>query len=212
MVDLCRQRTYHIPHYPDQDKLVYEDAAQVHRPKPMTTPPGTPTSPHVAADGTSPSAQGPTPPAGAPGPSSPTGGGTEPAAGAPLRRAPRLPSFRASAALAAGMLTIGVAVGAAIGPAPSASLAGEQVAPLVLRSIAGVAARSSGAHASTQAIEPPPSAPQATPASGGAGASTPPRSPSRKHRRARACLRLRARTCPQLQRRPFPRRRPAALT
>ncbi len=64
-----------------------------------------------------------------------------PVATTPYRRAPRLPSLRASAALAAGMLAIGVAIGAAIGPAPSASFAGQNIAPLVLPSIAALSAR-----------------------------------------------------------------------
>ncbi len=137
----------------------------------MTTPPDTPTPPNVAADGGPPTAEGPTSPAGTTGAGSPTGNGAQPVAAAPLQRAPRLPSLRASAALAAGMLAIGVAVGAAIGPAPSASFAGERVAPLVLRSIAALAATGSGAHASTAAVEPPPIAPQATPASSSASTS-----------------------------------------
>jgi hypothetical protein len=137
----------------------------------MTTPPDTPTSPDVAAHGTSPPAQGPTSPAGATGPGSPTGDGTQPIAAAPFRRAPRLPSLRASAALAAGMLAIGVAVGAAIGPAPSASFAGQQMAPLVLRSIAALAATGSGSHAGAAAVAPPPVTPQATPTAN-TGAST----------------------------------------
>ncbi len=136
----------------------------------MTTPPDTPTSPDVAADGTPASAQGPTNPAGATGPGSPTGSDTQPVAAVPLQRAPRLPSLRASAALAAGMLAIGVAVGAAIGPAPSASFAGSPI-PLLAPSIAALAARGSGAHASTAPVAPPPITPQATPASS-AGAST----------------------------------------
>jgi hypothetical protein len=85
-------------------------------------------------------------------------------AATPYRRTPRLPSLRASAALAAGMLAIGVAIGAAIGPAPSASLAGQGIAPLVLPSIAALAARASGDHASPAVVESPPVTPQATPA------------------------------------------------
>jgi hypothetical protein len=128
----------------------------------MTTPPDTPTSPDVAIDGTSPSAHGPTSPAGASGPGSSTGGSTQPTTAAPFQRAPRLPSLRASAALAAGMLAVGVAVGAAIGPAPSASFAGSPV-PMLAPSIAALAAAGSGAHASTAPAEPPPVTPQATP-------------------------------------------------
>jgi hypothetical protein len=66
--------------------------------------------------------------------------------------------------LAAGMLAIGVAVGAAIGPAPSTSFAGERI-PLVLQSIAAVAGGGTPTSAST--VQPPrlmPVTPQATPA------------------------------------------------
>jgi hypothetical protein len=69
------------------------------------------------------------------------------------------------------MLAIGVAVGAAIGPTPETSLAGERV-PLLLQSIAAVAA--GGAHTSTgksaTTVQPPPVTPQATPAVTSAGA------------------------------------------
>jgi hypothetical protein len=146
----------------------------------MTTPPDTPTSPDANADATPAAVGGSASAAGTTGPGSPTGGGAQPVATTPLRRAPRLPSFRASAALAAGMLAIGVAVGAAIGPTPSASLAGEQVAPLVLRSIAALAATGSGAHASTQAVKPPPTRPQATPASSSASTSASAQTPKSK--------------------------------
>jgi hypothetical protein len=85
--------------------------------------------------------------------------------------APHLPSPRVTAALAAGMLAIGVAIGAAIGPTPETSLAGERV-PLLLQSIAAVAA--GGAHTSTgtsaTTVQPPPVTPQATPAVTSAGA------------------------------------------
>jgi hypothetical protein len=79
----------------------------------------------------------------------------------PTRGAPRLPSLRVTAALAAGMLAIGVAVGAAIGPTPETSLAGERI-PLLLQSIAAVAG--GGAHTGTSTAQPPPVTPQATPA------------------------------------------------
>jgi len=148
--------------------------------KPMTNPPDTPTPPEVAAAGGPPSPQGPTSPSGATGPGSPTGSDAQRTAAASLQRAPRLPSLRVSAALATGMLAIGVAVGAAIGPAPSASLAGEQVAPLVLRSIAALTATGPGAHASTAPVELPPVTPQATPASSGASTSSGARTPKSK--------------------------------
>jgi len=75
---------------------------------------------------------------------------------------PRLPSLRVTAALAAGMLALGVAVGAAIGPAPSTSFAGERV-PLLLPSIAALAVAGSD-HTSATTVKPQPATPQATPA------------------------------------------------
>jgi hypothetical protein len=60
------------------------------------------------------------------------------------------------------MLAIGVAVGAAIGPAPSASLAGERI-PMLLPSIAALAAAGADSHASTATVQPPPVARQPTP-------------------------------------------------
>jgi hypothetical protein len=81
--------------------------------------------------------------------------------------APRLPSPRATAMLAAGMLALGVAVGAAIGPGvggASSAFAGERI-PLLLPSLAALAAGSgASASTSTSAVQPPPATPQATPA------------------------------------------------
>jgi hypothetical protein len=85
---------------------------------------------------------------------------------------PRLPSTRVVAALAAGMLALGVAVGAAIGPAPETSLAGERI-PLLLPAIAALTG--GGAHTtstSTAAVHQPPVTPQPTPAASSAGAGT----------------------------------------
>ena len=80
-----------------------------------------------------------------------------------------MPSLRVTAALAAGMLAIGVAVGAAIGPAPETSLAGERI-PLLLPAITALAG--GGAHTGTSAatVQPPPVTPQATPAATSASA------------------------------------------
>ena len=97
----------------------------------------------------------------------------------PPRGAPRLPSTRVAAVLAAGMLALGVAVGAAIGPTPETSLAGERI-PLLLPAIAAIAGGGGGAHATgtstaTTAVPPPSVTPQPTPAaspSTGAGASS----------------------------------------
>ncbi len=132
----------------------------------MTTPPQTPPPPDDDAAGKSSSAHGWPSTAGASGPDSPTGNDPQPiaapVAATPFQRAPRLPSLRASAALAAGMLAIGVAVGAAIGPAPSASFAGSPI-PMPALSIAALAAAGAGAHTSTAPVAPPPVTPQATP-------------------------------------------------
>jgi hypothetical protein len=81
------------------------------------------------------------------------------------------------------MLAIGVAVGAAIGPAPSASFAGAPI-PMLAPSIAALAATGSGAHASTSGAEPPAvkprTTPTAAPASTGASTSTGTHAPKSK--------------------------------
>jgi hypothetical protein len=67
--------------------------------------------------------------------------------------------------LAAGMLVLGVAVGAAIGPGVGGadpSLAGEQI-PLLLPSLVARAVAPNSASTSTTAVQPPPVTPQATP-------------------------------------------------
>jgi len=76
---------------------------------------------------------------------------------------PRLPSSRACAALAAVMLGLGVAAGAAIGPTPESSLAGNTSAlaqrlPLLLAALVG----RSEAHAAATTTTPAPEAPAAT--------------------------------------------------
>jgi len=108
------------------------------------------------------SAEQPQPPMAAADPSAPHAG----AGAAPTRT--RLPSRRASLVLAVAMLTIGVAVGAAIGPAPATSLAGNgNIVQKLPALIAAVAARGHSA-APTQpaatSTQPPPITPQATPA------------------------------------------------
>jgi hypothetical protein len=88
----------------------------------------------------------------------------------PGPRPPRLPSARVTAALAAGMLALGVAVGAAIGPTPETSLAGERI-PLLLPAIAALAG-GGDAHTtstSTAAVQPPAVTPQPTPSASSAG-------------------------------------------
>lgn len=91
----------------------------------------------------------------------------------PSDTTPRLPSLRVTAALAAGMLALGVIAGAAIGPAPSTSFAGGR-APLLLPSIAALAVVGAGGHAGTTSAQPPvtpqatpTAAPAATPTTGG---------------------------------------------
>ena len=86
--------------------------------------------------------------------------------GSPRRT--RLPSARAGAVLATVMLGAGIALGAAIGPAPEASLAGSgDVAQKLPALIAAAAARGSSqtsAPAPTATAAPPAVTPQATPA------------------------------------------------
>jgi hypothetical protein len=91
----------------------------------------------------------------------------------------RLPSTRASALLAAAMLGLGVTVGAAIGPAPSASLAGGQAGiaqrlPALLASLAARSQSQTTAPAPTAAASPAVT-PEATPApaTAASGASAP---------------------------------------
>src|ERR1039458_720087 len=74
---------------------------------------------------------------------------------------PRLPSLRVTAALTAGMLAIGVAAGAAIGPTPETSLAGERI-PLLLPSIAALAVAGPGHASPQQTDERPPITRQAS--------------------------------------------------
>jgi len=82
---------------------------------------------------------------------------------APTRVRPAwVPSPRLTAALAGVMLAAGVAIGAAIGPAPEASLAGAARLPLLLPSlIARASAGSTGT--STAGTQPPPISETATP-------------------------------------------------
>jgi hypothetical protein len=87
----------------------------------------------------------------------------------PVKGPPRLPSTRVAAALAAGMLALGVTVGAAIGPGvggADSTLAGQRI-PLLLPAIAALAG--GRAHTTSPsaaaAVQPPPVTPQATPTS-----------------------------------------------
>lgn len=80
----------------------------------------------------------------------------------------RLPSARASALLAAAMLALGVTVGAAIGPAPDASLAGgpgglAQRLPALLASLVARSQSQATAPTATAAATTPPITPQETP-------------------------------------------------
>jgi hypothetical protein len=80
----------------------------------------------------------------------------------------RLPSRRASLVLAVAMLTIGVAVGAAIGPAPATSLAGNgnivQKLPALIAAVAARGHSATPAQPTATSAKPPPITPQATPA------------------------------------------------
>jgi hypothetical protein len=113
-----------------------------------------------------------------PTPAGETDGTQPPPPAIPGPRPPRLPSTRVAAALAGGMLALGVVVGAAIGPTPETSLAGERI-PLLLPAIAALAG-GGGAHTTSTdtaaAVQPPAVTPQPTPAASsanaGAGASS----------------------------------------
>ncbi len=80
----------------------------------------------------------------------------------------RLPSTRASALLATVMLGLGIAVGAAIGPAPEASLAGGagivQKLPPLIAAVAAHSRSQAPTPAATAPTAPPSITPQATPA------------------------------------------------
>jgi hypothetical protein len=91
----------------------------------------------------------------------PTGNGSAGVA-RPVPGVPRLPSLRVTTALAAGMLVLGVAVGAAIGPAPSPSLASSNL-PVLISSLARIAT-TRAAQSATGAVQPPPVTAEATPA------------------------------------------------
>jgi hypothetical protein len=87
----------------------------------------------------------------------------------------RLPSRRASVVLASAMLAVGVAVGAAIGPAPDSSLAGNsgivQKLPALIATLAGQR-QAAAPPATTAAVAPPAVTPQATPSSSSLPASS----------------------------------------
>jgi hypothetical protein len=85
----------------------------------------------------------------------PTGAGEPEQAGTPTPARRLTPSARMTAVLAAGMLAIGVVVGAAIGPAPSPSFAIGRLLPLLPALLRGEQ------HA--PAAQPPASTPQPTP-------------------------------------------------
>ena len=85
---------------------------------------------------------------------------------------PRLPSLRVAAMLAAGMLALGAAVGAAIGPAPEASFAGASEIPMLLPALAALAARGAAANGTTP-VKPAAVESQATPSAAASGAGSP---------------------------------------
>ena len=104
----------------------------------------------------------------------PPAGGESPAGGGRPRRAP---SARVTAALAAGMLVLGIAVGAAIGPAPSPSFAVGQLLPRLLPSLLRAREGSPAAP-----VKPPPVTAQPTPTS----EAEPETHRKRRHRKHRA--------------------------
>src|SRR5438270_13284623 len=125
MVDSVGARTYHNPDRFDQDKLLCpqpSDGAPTQR-RPAKLRPthdnmdNSPSAPHDRPG----DAQDATRDASAP--DAHASAHDEAAALVAAYRRRRLPSFRASAALAVAMLTLGVGVGAAIGPSPATSLA-----------------------------------------------------------------------------------------
>jgi hypothetical protein len=75
------------------------------------------------------------------------------------------------------MLVVGVAVGAAVGPAPQASLASGRL-PLLIASLAARSQSAASAQASAESVQPPPVSPQATPSA--APPSTPASTPAPK--------------------------------
>ncbi len=108
----------------------------------------------------------------------------------PLPQTPRLPSLRVGAILAAGMLAVGIALGALIGAGPASSLASSSRAAalghvLALLALSEETNSGSDLLLSSEAAHPPASTPQPTPsssseastgggeASGNAGSSTP---------------------------------------
>jgi hypothetical protein len=84
----------------------------------------------------------------------------------------RLPSARAGAVLATVMLGTGIAVGAAIGPAPETSLAGSaaivQKLPALIAAVTAHGRSQAASAAATTPAPPPAITPQATPAAGAA--------------------------------------------
>lgn len=88
----------------------------------------------------------------------------------------RLPSRRTSVVLASAMLAVGVAVGAAIGPAPDTSLAGNsgimQKLPALIATLAAQRQAVAAPPARTAAVQPPAVTPQARPSSSSLPASS----------------------------------------
>jgi hypothetical protein len=105
-------------------------------------------------------------------------GGSPPSDARPgASRRTRLPSFRASAALAVAMLSVGIGIGAAIGPAPASSLAGTagivQELPALIASVAArERAQASQSKQASTIAEPPAVKRQATPAASATATST----------------------------------------
>ncbi len=95
----------------------------------------------------------------------PSSAAAAPASPAPtgVARIVRLPSPGATAVLAGAMLALGVAVGAAIGPAPDASFAGASRIASLLPPL-GALATGTASHSSTASAKPAAAIPQTTPA------------------------------------------------
>jgi len=74
--------------------------------------------------------------------------------------------------LAGTMLALGVTIGAAIGPSPNSSFAGASRLPLLLPSLAALAAGGAGVHTGTPAAQTPPVTPQGTPSAQGSSVIT----------------------------------------
>lgn len=92
------------------------------------------------------------------------------------RAGARMPSRRAGVVLAVAMLTLGAVIGAAVGPTPTTSLAGDgnivQKLPALIAAIAAHRSSGAGAQPPASGTQPPPATPRATPADSSTSAAT----------------------------------------